>query len=168
MLTANAQNTAATRKQVAEIRKIYAQTKESLQFRKDAELPPDEMVVSNDYMAAGAGPIKDTYHYFFSGDYNEDFGGEVYTVHFITRNHNIGAIDFYEEYLFNEEGSLVFYYEKTGQDETRYYFDEGRLIHSIITGKESNWKEIDADLTMLHRFAADTMGAFNLLMNRSY
>ena len=167
VMTMNAQTTAAAKNRVNEIKKMYAQAKESMKYRKDAELPPDEMVVSTDYMAAGAGPIKDVYHYYFSGDFDENVGADMYEVYFITRNHNVGATDYYEEYLF-DDNKLVFYYEKSGDNETRYYFSGNKLVHSIIKGEESNWKEIDSNLLMLQRFASDTVTSFGLLMNRNY
>ena len=167
VLSVNAQNTAAAKKRVAEIKQMYAGVKERKQYLKDAELPPYEMDITNEYMAAGAGPIKEVYHYCYSGDFDPDSGCDVYEVNFITHSHNVGDIDFYEEYLF-DKGVLAFYYEKKGDNETRYYFDKGKLVHSIVKGEESNWREMDADLTMLHRYAADTVEAFSLLMNRNY
>ena len=57
--------------QVAKIRKMYAEAKEVMANKKKAELPPDETVVTSNYMAAGAGPIKDVTHYFYTGDFDE-------------------------------------------------------------------------------------------------
>ena len=168
VLTTQAQNSTAAKNRVAEIKNMYSEVKKMKEYRKEAELPPDEMVITNEYMAAGAGPIKEVYHYYYSGDFNEDLGADFYELHFVTRSYNVGAINHYEEYLYDKKGLLAFYFEKIESNETRYYFDNGKLIHSIIKGEESQWREIDSDLLMLHRYAADTQNAFNLLMNRNY
>ena len=167
-LSMKAQTTAAAKNRVAAIKKMYSQVAESKKYRKETELPPDEMVIKNDYMAAGAGPIHEEYHYFYSGDFNEEVGADLYEVFFITHKYNVGAIDFYEELLFDNDGTLAFFYQKQDTNETRYYFDKGKLVHSIVKGQESNWREIDDDLQMLLRYASDNVASFNLLMNRNY
>ena len=43
--------------QVAQIRKLYAEAKERMANKQKAEVPPDETVVTSNYMAPGAGPI---------------------------------------------------------------------------------------------------------------
>ena len=106
VFTASAQDA-----QVAKIRKMYAEAKASVEQRKKAELPSNETVVTSDYMAPGAGPIKDVTHYFYDCDYDEEVSTYIYTPHFITRKHNVGAMEYYEELLF-DKGSLVFYFCK--------------------------------------------------------
>ena len=117
--------------QVAKIRKMYAQAKETMAQKKKAELPPDETVVTSNYMAAGAGPIKDVTHYFYSGDFDETLGNQYYTPYFITRKYNVGAREYYEEFLF-DKGSLVFYFNKSQNDETRYYWAPGGFFHQDV------------------------------------
>ena len=168
VLTAGAQTTADARNRVAEIKKMYAGVAESQKYRKETELPPNEMVIRNDYMAAGAGPTHEEYHYFYSGDFDEDFGADLYKVSFITLKHNVGSLDYYEEFLFDDDGTLAFFFQKQAGNETRYYFAKGKLVHSIVKGEESHWRELDASLLMLQRYASDTVSAFSLLMNRNY
>ena len=48
VLTAGAQTTADARNRVAEIKKMYAGVAESQKYRKETELPPNEMVIRND------------------------------------------------------------------------------------------------------------------------
>lgn len=162
-----AQTSASAKARVAEIRKMYAEIKDYRQSLKTAELPPNEMVITNDYMAAGAGPIHEVYSYYYSGDFDENLDVQVYKVHFITRKYNVGARQFYEELLYNGDGTLAFYYEKGDDGEVRYYFDKGTKIHEIVKGKDSR-KEYGTDLLLLHRYAAELSNAFSLLMNRSY
>ena len=143
--------------QVANIRKMYAEAKEIIANKKKAEVPPDETVVTSNYMAPGAGPIKDVTHYFYSGEYDENLRNVYYTPYFITRSYNVGARDFYEEFLF-DKGSLVFYFSKSQNDETRYYFGAGGFFHEVIKGE----KQMD------EVFASRLVEAFHRLMNREY
>ena len=147
--------------QVANIRKMYAEAKEIIANKKKAEIPPDETVVTSNYMAPGAGPIKDVTHYFYSGEYDENLRNVYYTPYFITRSYNVGARDFYEEFLF-DKGSLVFYFSKSQNDETRYYFGAGGFFHEVIKGEKQ------MDEVFASRLANDLVEAFHRLMNREY
>lgn len=119
---------------VAEIRKLYAEVKQGIELKIQAELPHDDMVVSLDYMAPGAGPIKDVTHYYYDGEFEEEANNVVYRPNFITRKFNIGAMKYYEEFLF-EEGSLVFYYCKQLENETRFYWGPSGYLHEDIKGE---------------------------------
>lgn len=147
--------------QVANIRKMYAEAKEIIANKKKAEVPPDETVVTSNYMAPGAGPIKDVTHYFYSGEYDENLRNVYYTPYFITRSYNVGARDFYEEFLF-DKGSLVFYFSKSQNDETRYYFGAGGFFYEVIKGEKQ------MDEVFASRLANDLVEAFHRLMNREY
>lgn len=147
--------------QVANIRKMYAEAKEIIANKKKAEVPPDETVVTSNYMAPGVGPIKDVTHYFYSGEYDENLRNVYYTPYFITRSYNVGARDFYEEFLF-DKGSLVFYFSKSQNDETRYYFGAGGFFHEVIKGEKQ------MDEVFASRLANDLVEAFHRLMNREY
>ena len=167
-MSVSAQNTFDGKAQIAKIRELYANVKENQENRKRAELPANEMVIHNEYMAPGAGPINETYHYFYSGEYNEAFRGVLYHVSFVTHKYNVGPMQCYEEILFDDDGNLVFFYEKKEtKGEVRYYFDKGELIHKEVKGKEDRL-EYDADLLILQRYCAETRNAFNLLMNKNY
>lgn len=147
--------------QVANIRKMYAEAKEIIANKKKAEVPPDETVVTSNYMAPGTGPIKDVTHYFYSGEYDENLRNVYYTPYFITRSYNVGARDYYEEFLF-DKGSLVFYFSKSQNDETRYYFGAGGFFHEVIKGEKQ------MDEVFASRLANDLVEAFHRLMNREY
>ena len=49
--------TSALKDQIADIRAHYAKVKETQKYKREAELPLDETVVTSNYMAAGAGPV---------------------------------------------------------------------------------------------------------------
>lgn len=147
--------------QVANIRKMYTEAKERMANKKKSELPQDETVVTSNYMAPGAGPVKDVTHYFYSGEFDENLGNVYYTPYFITRSYNVGARDYYEEFLF-DKGSLVFYFCKSQNDETRYYFGSGGFFHEVIKGQKQ------MDEVFASRLANDLVEAFHRLMNREY
>ena len=147
--------------QVAQIRKLYAEAKEIMAKKQKAEVPPDETVVTSNYMAPGAGPIKDVTHYFYSGEFDENLGNVYYTPYFITRSYNVGARSYYEEFLF-DKGSLVFYFNKSQNDETRYYWGSGGFFHEAIKGQKM------MDEVFASRLANDLLEAFHRLMNREY
>ena len=151
----------AQQDQVAQVRKLYAEAKERMASKKKAELPPDETVVTSNYMAAGAGPIKDVIHYFYSGDFDETLGADYHKLYFITRKYNVGAREYYEEFLFNE-GSLVFYFNKQEANETRYYWGRDGFLHEVVKG------EPVMDWVFASRLANDLKDAFDKLMNREF
>ncbi len=145
--------------QVAKIRQLYADAKTAIENRKKAEIPLNETVVTSDYMAPGAGPIKDVTHYFYSGGYDEVVDRVDYKPYFITRRYNAGAREYYEELLF-DNGSLVFCFIKCQNDEARYYWGSGGFFHEVVKG-EKQLDEIYAS-----RLADDLKEAFDKLMNR--
>ena len=161
LLLALAVTVQAQNAQVAKIRKMYADAKEVMANKKKAELPPDETVVTSHYMAPGAGPIKDVTHYFYTGEFDENLGNVYYTPYFITRKYNVGAREYYEEFLF-DNGSLVFYFCKSQNDETRYYWGAGGFFHEAIKGQKM------MDEVFASRLAIDLKDAFNKLMNREF
>jgi len=156
LFTASAQNA-----QVASIRKLYAEVKQEMENRKKAELPPNETVVTSNYMAPGGGPTKDVTHYYYNGEFDENLGNVFYTPCFITRKYNVGARNYYEEFLF-DKGSLVFFFCKSQNDETRYYWGANGFLHEVIKGQRQ------MDEVFAARLAGDLKAAFDKLMNREY
>jgi hypothetical protein len=146
---------------VANIRKLYAQAKELMAQKPKEGLPPNETVVTSNYMAAGAGPVKDVTHYYYNGDFDENLGAEYYTPYFMSRKYNVGAREYYEEFLY-DKGSLVFYFCKSQNDETRFYWGAGGFFHEDIKGQKL------MDEVYASRLAYDLKDAFDKLMNREY
>ena len=172
--SASAQTSAPAKARVAEIKKIYANAKASIaraDSMKTDGLPRNDLVVTGDYMVAGAGPCTDVTHSYFAGDYDEDLERQFYQPYFITHSYNVAANKFYQEFLFDEEGNLVFYYEKDGSEdnETRFYFgseeegaDDDGLVHEITKGSRT------IDPVFAVRYGYELTNAFNFLMNREF
>ena len=155
-MTIQAQNT-----RLAEIRKMYAEAKETMANKKNSELPPDETVVTSNYMAPGTGPVKDVTHYYYTGEFDENLGIVYHTPYFISRKYNVGAREYYEEFLF-DKGNLVFYFNKSQNDETRYYWGPNNFFHELIKGEKQ------MDEVLASRLAQELKNAFNYLMNREF
>ena len=147
--------------QLAQIRKQYAEAKQSIEKRQKADLTPNDMVVNSNYMAPGAGPVNDVTHYFYSGNYEENIETYIYTPFFITHKYNVGAKSYYEEFLFDGD-SLVFYFCRSDNDETRYYWGKNGFFHEIVKGDRN------MDDAFAVRLAYDLKDAFDKLMNRNY
>ena len=160
-LTAGAQTSPEAKARVAEIRKMYAGAKEIMANKKKAEVPPDETVVTSNYMAPGGGPTKDVTHYYYSGEFDENLGNVFYTPYFITRKYNVGAREYYEEFLF-DKGDFVFYFTISGNDETRYYWGPNNFFYELIKGQKQ------MDEVFATRLAQELTSAFNNLMNREF
>ena len=79
----------------------------------------------------------------------------------MTRSYNVGARNYYEEFLF-DKGGLVFYFCKSQNDETRYYWGAGGFFHEDVKGQKQ------MDEVFASRLANDLMEAFHRLMNREY
>lgn len=156
------QQKATTDQIIANIRKKYAQVKQRQDSKKKAELPPDETVITSNYMAAGAGPVKDVTRYYYDGDFDEDLGREDYKVYFMVRKYNVGAKGFYQEFLYDDDGSLIFFFEKSDTNETRYYWSKDGLAKEDIKGEPLT------DEVFACRLSNELKNAFNLLMNREF
>lgn len=154
----------AQQAEVAEIRKLYAAAKQQMADRKKAQLPPNETVVNSDYMAPGAGPVKDVTHYFYYERPDQNLGTFDYIPYFITRKYNVGAREYYQEFLYDKEGNLMFFFWKGPEGETRYYLwsTGGGGSHKLVKGEEL------MDETYALRLSNDLCEAFHRLMNREY
>ena len=168
MLTAAAQNSPQAKASVAKIREMYSSAKNAIaripQKEEDGR-PRDDMVISTNYMAAGAGPINDVTHYYFEGDFDEELSFDLYKPYFVSRKFNVGAMEYYQEYLFDDNFQLVFFYEKLNSEpacEVRYYYEKNALVHKIVQGEQTT------DEMFALRLANDLIEVFNKMQNRNY
>lgn len=149
--------TSSKQAQLAHIRKLYAEAKAQAANSKQA----NETVVTSKYTLPASGATKDVTHYYYHGAYDENTGGTFFTPYLIISRHNVGAKEYYEEMLF-DEGVLVFYFSKQGNDETRYYWNAGGLLNEVIKGQRLT------DDIFAARMAGDLKEAFDKLMNTAY
>lgn len=167
---AQAQNQAQKNDQLAKIRKLYAETKTMIE-KGDPENPPELPLnittVKSHYMAPGAGEITEEINYYYHSDHNSETGEPYYFLYFISRKYVRTISTYYEEFLYDKNLNLVFYFcqkaTDTGKEivkeETRYYWGKDGLIKEIIKGD----REMD-DVFAL-RLADELKGAFDKLFN---
>lgn len=158
------QQKASLKDQIADIRTCYAQVQKTLDYKRDVGIPLDETVVTSSYMAAGAGPVKEVTTYYYNGDFDEDAGCNLYKAYFIVRKVSFSSTEIYEEFLFNEKGDLVFFFEKSDGNEIRYYWADTELIKEDLKGDNDY---LTGEMTSI-RMAAGLINAFNQLLNRDY
>ena len=154
---------------VAEIRKMYTEAKKNIEAseKKEKQGQPSNITraVSNYRLGHGAGKVTTTYY--FNEKDDEELERYFFQPYFIVNNFNTPGNKYYQEFLFDEEGDLAFYYEKNEGNETRFYFsknvdgDEG-LVHEI----NSSSRTIEPPFAL--RIAHELGNAFHLLMNREF
>ncbi len=157
--------------QLAQIRKAYAEakqrTEEARMLQAQGE-PGNEMVIDNYYQMPACGPSKETVKFYYKGGYEEEEMRVVYTPYFINRKFNVAANEFYQEFLFDQKGTLIFFYEKSlttdigDKAEARYYWGANGFFHKVVKG------EAFTEETFAQRLASDLTEAFDKLMNRDY
>ena len=118
------------------------------------------------YTLPGGTVGKVTTTYYFKTKENKDVERYFFHPYFIVNTYDVGY-KYYQEFLFDDDEQLAFYYEKNAGDETRFYFsedgdDDGGIIHEI----NSSSRTIQPPFA--HRIAMELLSAFNLLMNREF
>ena len=156
-------------KEVAEIRKLYAKAKADVALvSKSGQSEVGETEVTSWYTEPGVGPTKETLHYYFRTKEDEHLGVMYHSPFLITRKHNVGATEYYEEYLYNDCDQLAFYFEKTSQSEIRLYWDNcngNDFFHKAVKGDS----DIDENkVFFIQRYAADLHVAFSQMLNHNY
>ena len=132
---------------VAEIRKMYAKAKQDIsdaqKLAKEGH-PANETVVNSNF----------------------------FNPYFITNSYNVAAHKYYQEFLYDKEGNLAFYYEKNNQsgkdEETRLYFaDENqKAVDGIVYEINTRSRTIEPPFAL--RIGQELMTAFHNLMNREF
>ncbi|WP_415405832.1 hypothetical protein ACLHDG_08690 [Sulfurovum sp. CS9] len=109
-------------------KKAINKIKSEYKYVHDSNLYQTKIVENaNDLPAPGVGNYSAVTNFSF-----EWTGGEPYILRFVTKSHIHAAKTYYEEYLFDKKGELLF---ALSVDEykisTRYYFDNKRLLQVI-------------------------------------
>lgn len=143
-MAVQAQTSAKAQARVAEVRKLYAEAKESMAYNDQEDYPAkSNMEITYTYMAPGAGPIKHYIKYYID-DVEDEMGMLVgHRPYFVSDSYNAGARKVYEEYLYDREtGKMIFAYgyEENGDgtnNEGRFYFNaNGSLAHQELKADE--------------------------------
>lgn len=169
-LTAGAQKTLSNSERVEQIRKIYNQAMKEVakanQLGKQGK-PANRTVVNSSYKL-GTSPGLNVVTYYYDCVDDKDLERYIYRPYFITNNFDTPGNKYYQEFLFDNEENLIFYYEKNEGEETRLYFgtdddgDEGGLVYEINTSSRT------MEPPFAKRVGGELMHAFHLLMNREF
>lgn len=144
-----AQNTVESiRKRYADIKEMFTEKSgDEESFTDGATFVQCYKVEASHWLPATGGHKENITLYF---DERENEKDEVYNSHyltFVTTKYNYAVREYYEEYLYDQDGKIAFIYaflpyeyvEDTGspddlalQLEYRFYFNNGKLLHSII------------------------------------
>lgn len=160
-LNAGAQNT------VESIRKVYQDVHEMIarmmpNEEGESARPPvyyDLHVVQN---LPGTGPHRENIRMFY-GEQEPEEEGDPYPPHYLrftTAKYNFAAREFYEEYLYDDKGQVMFIYVKTPDVtigelvpyELRMWFDGKRLLRFTATQKEGTPKDDYSGATIPEKF----------------
>lgn len=136
------------RKRYADIKEMIAEkTGEEENFNDGATFTQCYKVEASHWLPATGGHKENITFYFGERENEED---QIYDSHyltFVTTKYNYSVREYYEEYLYDEDGKIAFIYafapyeyvEDTGsaddvplQIEFRFYFNKGKLLHAII------------------------------------
>lgn len=140
-------------KQIERIRAIYNDVHEHIAMAQEEPMMTNQMTIDINQMYPGSGPHKEHITFYFSClDFSEEDQREDGSInwqsdlHFVTQSFNIGAHEYYCEYLFDPETGeplfalITFDDDATGQKQSvRYYFDKGKLIQTNPTKVSDEW-----------------------------
>ena len=144
-----AQNTVESiRKRYADIKEMITdKTGEEENYNDGATFIQCYKVEASHWLPATGGHKENITFYFGEKENEED---EVYASHyltFVTTKYNYAVREYYEEYLYDEDGKIAFIYgfspyefvEDTGSPndiplefEYRFYFNKGKLLNAVI------------------------------------
>ena len=169
-MAAHAQQSPAAKARVAEIRKVYAEAKKNVAAAEQlakAGKPANITDVNSSY-ALGKEGGKVTTRYYYSCKEDTLLGRYFYEPYFIVNNYNTPGNKYYQEFLYDKDNDLIFYYEKNEGNETRLYFgkedetDDDGLVYEINTSHRT------MEPPFACRVGQELMHAFHLLMNREF
>lgn len=142
-----AQNTVESiRKRYADIKEMITEkTGEEENFNDGATFTQCYKVEASHWLPATGGH-KENITFYFDEKEGSD---EIYSSHyltFVTTKYNYAVREYYDEYLYDEDGKIAFIYaylpfeyvddSPTGDDplqfEYRFYFNKGKLLHAVI------------------------------------
>ena len=112
---------------ITRIRQIYSDAKAQIAMGEEEIQARNMLETHGQYMIPGCGPTDELVRCYFKMQYSSD-GEMTYQPYFITRTRNIAARNYYDEFLFDEDGMLVFFYEKMDNEEVRCYWGEEGVI----------------------------------------
>ncbi len=140
-------------KQIENIRKTYTEVSQKIEStEKDeesgrtSELAVNELVINKlNKSWSAVGNYRVVFKFYYQNKDEEPYPTQLLKV---TKKSEISARNYYEEYLYDKEGNLIFYFEKSEDgefpEERRIYFNKQKPIR-IIEDKAKREKLTKAD-----------------------
>ncbi|QQS40655.1 MAG: hypothetical protein IPM63_14985 [Acidobacteriota bacterium] len=131
-------------RKVERIRKIYSETNAKIEkVEKGGEedrlagIAVNELVVNKTGKSWPAvGNFREVYRFYYDSDGESPYPSKLLKISKATES---AARKYFEEYVFDRSGNLIFYFEKTEDGEVplerRVYFDSGKAFRFIDDGK---------------------------------
>jgi len=154
--TLMAQNTVESIRERYQAMKEYVATHQGADKWDGADFGLFYHLHGRQWLPATGGHIEDTFLYYGEVESDDDVIYAPHYVKFVTKKYNYAAREFYEEYLYDEDGQVAFIYaydpmtrfEDEAEDqqyEFRFYFNKGKLLKAVIKCKkydEQEFKEV--------------------------
>ena len=133
---------------VSEIRKHYAEAQQMVaqqaEWEKQGEMPcPEYYEVNIVQNLPGTGYHRERMRMYYYEHENDDWQPDesmlTRSLHFVTSKYNYAAREFYDEYLYDEQGNIEFAYNRDADmddfkgGELRLYFKGGVLIKVLVS-----------------------------------
>ena len=163
-MAVQAQTSPEIKKDVADIRKLYAEAKQEMEALDKKERQgqvPNKTVFSSHYNEGGTGPTKEVITYYHRLAFDQESEMAFQRPFFVTRKFNVAAAEHYQEFLYDNEGNLKFFFEKNPDGETRYYYCRSD-VHEIVKGL------ISMDCAFAGRLSTELINAFDIIRNRNW
>jgi hypothetical protein len=104
------------------------------------------------WLPGTGGHIEDTYLYWEEVESDDDVIYKPHRVKFVTKKFNFAARNYYQEFLYDPDGSVAFIYAydpmtqfegdtEDMQYEFRFYLDKGHLIKAVV--KRKRWDDAE-------------------------
>lgn len=147
-----AQNTVESIRQRYAAAKEYARTHTGDNLYDGADFGEYYHLEARQWLPGTGGHIEHTYLYYSEQEADDSVIYKPHYLYFATTRFNYAAREYYQEYLYDNDGNIAFIYayepmEQLDGDEDfvayefRFYFSRGRLIKSLIKRKAHNDKE---------------------------
>ena len=134
---------------VQQIREKYSAVKAEIAAGNVEGAVKNSSTLTMEHMVPGTGPQTVRYEFFFSPyDYNQDGYLVDHRLELVQTSYNIAARKMYEEYLYDDDGNLIFIYgrrpdeENGGWIDTRLYFSGHRIINAQVAGKSGDRTDV--------------------------
>ncbi|MBR1545741.1 MAG: hypothetical protein IJ633_02940 [Prevotella sp.] len=147
--TAIAQNTVESIKERYQAMKEYVATHQGVNKWDGADFGKFYHLEGRQWLPATGGHIEDTFLYYGEVESADSVIYAPHYVKFVTKKYNYAAREYYEEYLYDEDGQVAFIYaydpmtrfEDESEDqqyEFRFYLNKGKLLKAIVKCKKND------------------------------